>query len=142
MIKAKWPVNQWLGLLQTDTSYNSIGRELEHEQCNVFSWETTVRRMRRGVLLMTFPVVVEPYNGQFVASLVGVPKVRVVGPTRAQAIDALKAEIEYRVALGELFSLDIETIGVSSLAGKYDTDPTLRTICDDAYQARDAERGQ
>ena len=91
---------------------------------------------------MTFPVLVEACDGQFAASLVGVPNVRVVGPTRSQAIDALKVEIEHRVALGELLSLDIETIGVSSLAGKYEADPTLRTICDEAYQARDAERGQ
>lgn len=91
---------------------------------------------------MTFPILVEACDDQFAASLVGVPNVRVVGSTRSQAIDALKAIIEHRVALGELLSLDIETIGVSSLAGKYDTDPTLRTICDDAYQMRDAERGQ
>lgn len=84
----------------------------------------------------------ERQRGQFAASLVGVPKVRVVGPTRSQAIDALKAEIEQRVALGELLALDIETIGVSDLAGKYDTDPTLSTICDDAYRARDADRGR
>jgi len=91
---------------------------------------------------MTFPVLVEPCDGQFAASLVGVPNVRVIGPTRSQAIDALRVEIEHRVALGELLSLDIEMIGVSSLAGKYGADPTLRAICDDAYQARDAERGQ
>ena len=49
---------------------------------------------------MTFPVWVEACDGQFAASLVGVPKMRVVGPTRSQALDALKAEIEHRVALG------------------------------------------
>jgi hypothetical protein len=88
---------------------------------------------------MTFPVVVEACDGQFAASLVGVPNVRVVGPTRSQAIEALKEELGYRVTRGELLSLDIETIGVSSLAGKYAVDPTLRTICDEAYQLRDAE---
>ena len=88
---------------------------------------------------MTFPVVVEACDGQFAASLVGVPNVRVVGPTRSQAIDALKAVLEYRIALGELLSLEIETRGVSSLAGKYEADPTLRTICDEAYRLRDAE---
>jgi hypothetical protein len=88
---------------------------------------------------MTFPVVVEACDGQFVASLVGAPNVHVVGPTRSQAIEALKEELGYRVARGELLSLDIETIGVSSLAGKYAVDPTLRTICDEAYQLRDAE---
>ncbi|MBI3795729.1 MAG: hypothetical protein HY268_02015 [Deltaproteobacteria bacterium] len=89
---------------------------------------------------MTFPVVVEACNGQFTASLVGVPNVRVVGPTRSQAIDALKVVIEHRIALGELLSLEIETTGVSSLAGKYETDPTLRMICEEAYQLRDVER--
>lgn len=73
---------------------------------------------------MTFPVVVEACDGQFAASLVGVPNVRVVGSTRSQAIDALSEELEHRVARGELLSLDIETIGVSSLAGKYEADPT------------------
>ena len=89
---------------------------------------------------MTFPVIVEACDGQFAASLVGVPNVRVVGPTRSQAIDALKVVLEHRIALGELLSLDIEPIGISSLAGKYETDPTLRAICDEAYQLRDAER--
>jgi hypothetical protein len=73
---------------------------------------------------MTFPVVVEACDSQFASSLVGVPNVRVVGSTRSQAIDALRAELEHRVARGELLSLDLETIGVSSLAGKYEADPT------------------
>jgi hypothetical protein len=68
-----------------------------------------------------------------------VPKLRVVGPTRSQALNALKAEIEHRVALGELLSLEIEPIAVTSLAGKYDA---LHTICESAYRKRDAERGQ
>lgn len=89
---------------------------------------------------MTFPVLVEACDGQFAASLVGVPQVRVVGLTRSQAIEALKAVIEHRIALGELVSLDVETIGASSLAGKYKADPTLRAICAEAYQLRDAER--
>ena len=88
---------------------------------------------------MTFSVVVEACDGQYAASLVGVPNVLVVRPTRSQAIDALKEELEHCVARGELLSLDIETVGVSSLAGKYAADPTLRTICDEAYQLRDAE---
>jgi len=73
---------------------------------------------------MTFPILIEPYNGQFAASLVGAPNVRVVKPTRSQAIEALKSNIEQRVQLGELFSLEIGPVGVSSLAGKYRTDPT------------------
>ena len=91
---------------------------------------------------MTFPVLIEAYDGQFTASLMGVPNVRVVEPTRSQAVETLKAVIEHRIAFGELLSLEIDAIGVSSLAGKYNADPTLRTICDYAYQMRDAERDQ
>jgi len=63
--------------------------------------------MLAEVSTMSFPVLVEDCDGQFAASLVGEPKVRVVGATRSQAIDALKAEIEQRVAQGELVSLEM-----------------------------------
>ena len=89
---------------------------------------------------MSFPIFVEAVDGQFAASLIGAPNVRVVKPNRAQAIAGLKAEIQQRVALGELLSLEIDAVSVSSLAGKYGSDPTLREICDEAYQLRDNER--
>jgi hypothetical protein len=88
---------------------------------------------------MTFPIVIEASDGQFAASLLGVPTVRVIGSTRSQAIDGLKKKLEHRVARGELLSLDVETIGVSGLAGKYEADPTLRAICEEAYRLRDTE---
>ena len=88
---------------------------------------------------MSFSVFVKMGDDQFMASLVGAPNVRVTAPTRSQAIDALKAEIQQRIGLGELVSLEVDTVGVSSLAGKYHTDPTLREICDNAYRMRDAE---
>lgn len=88
---------------------------------------------------MSFPVLVESKNGHFMASLVGAPNLSVVGSTRALAIAALKTEIQQRVELGELLSLEVETIGVSNLAGKYRDDPTLQEICEQAYQMRDAE---
>ncbi len=88
---------------------------------------------------MSFPVLVEMSDEQFAASLVGAPSIRVVQPTRSQAIAALKVEIQRRVEDGELLSFDVDVIGVSDLAGKYSSDPTLREICDQAYQSRDAE---
>ncbi|MSP41407.1 MAG: hypothetical protein EXR70_23210 [Deltaproteobacteria bacterium] len=91
---------------------------------------------------MTFPIVVESCDDQFAASLLGEPKVRVLGRTRSQALDALKAEIEHRVAIGELLSLDVDTTGVTDLAGKYQADPMLRDICRDAYANRDLDRSK
>ena len=91
---------------------------------------------------MTIPILVEARNGQFVASLAGAANLRAVEPTRSQAIESLKAIIQHHIDTGELLPLEIETIGVSSLAGRFSDDPTLRAICDDVYQARDADRSQ
>ena len=89
---------------------------------------------------MTFPVLIETNEGQVTASLVGAPKVRAVKPTRSQAIKALKEKIEQQIELGELLSLNIGSVGISNLGGKYATDPTLREISDQAYALRDAEQ--
>ncbi|MFN8490781.1 MAG: hypothetical protein U0350_24530 [Caldilineaceae bacterium] len=89
---------------------------------------------------MTFPVLIETNEGQVTASLVGVSKVQVVKPTRSQAIQALKEKIEQQIELGELLSLNIDSVGVSSLQGKYTDDLTLREICAEAYALRDAEQ--
>ena len=43
---------------------------------------------------MTFPVLVQPVNGQFAATLVGAPEVRVTASTRAEALAALETLIE------------------------------------------------
>lgn len=88
---------------------------------------------------MTFPILIETDDGQFAASLIGAPEVRVVEATRAQAIAELQEELRQRVQLGELLALEVEPLGVSDLAGKYRDDPTLREICAQAYEMRDAE---
>jgi hypothetical protein len=88
---------------------------------------------------MTFSAVVSSYEDRFAAALVGEPQVRAVGRTREAAIAALQAEVAQRVGRGELIALDIDVVGVTSLAGKYRDDPTLGDICADAYRERDAE---
>src|SRR4051794_35702379 len=103
---------------------------------------TGVKWAAMEVGTMTFPVLVEPDDGQFAASLVGLPQVRVVKPTRAEATAALKTEIEQRIHLGQMISLEINVGGVSALAGKYRDDTTLRDICAEAYHARDAEAAE
>ena len=91
---------------------------------------------------MTFPVIVEPYDGQFVAALVGAPTIRAVGPTRDQALATLQADLAQRLAHGELVALEFAPLGVTDLAGTYHADPTLREICAEVYRLRDAERDQ
>jgi hypothetical protein len=90
-------------------------------------------------LVMTFPVLIQPVNGQFAASLVGAPDVRATAATAVEAVAALKAAIEQRLVQGELMGLEVGPKGVSGLAGKYHDDPTLREICEDAYRQRDTE---
>ncbi len=91
---------------------------------------------------MTFPILIEPYDGQFAASLLGAPNMRAVKPTRDKAISALETEIQQRVEGGELLSLEFDALSVSAMAGKYNSDPTLREICENALKIRDDERKQ
>jgi hypothetical protein len=91
---------------------------------------------------MTFSVIVGPFEDRFTAALVGEPDVRATGQTREAAIAALKAEVRHRVESGELIALDINSVGITSLAGKYRDDPTLEDICTEAYRERDAETSQ
>lgn len=65
---------------------------------------------------------------------------RVVETTRGQALATLRIQLQQRVAQGELLALEIEPVGLSTLAGKYQDDPTLLEICEQAYQLRDAEQ--
>jgi predicted RNase H-like HicB family nuclease len=88
---------------------------------------------------MNFAVLVEPTNGQFAATLAGVPGINAVGPTRSQAVDALKAELQQRLAAGELLSVELPPRGVKDIAGVFADDPSLGEICEEAYRARDAE---
>jgi hypothetical protein len=88
---------------------------------------------------MTFSVIVHPAAGQYEATLVGAPEVRVTGETRALALAALETLIEKRVQEGELVTLEIGRKGLAGLFGKYQDDPTLQDICDEAYKERDAD---
>jgi hypothetical protein len=88
---------------------------------------------------MTFPVLVHPSQGQFEASLVGAPEVSAKAPTREEALAALETAIAKRLDQGELVVLEVRRRGLAGLFGKYRDDPTLREICDAAYQERDAD---
>jgi hypothetical protein len=89
---------------------------------------------------MTFTAVVSPLESQFTAALVGEPEIRAVGQTREAAVAALTEEVSQRVERGELISLDVQTVGVTALAGKYRDDPTLEEICSQAYRERDESK--
>lgn len=88
---------------------------------------------------MTFPVIVHSCQGQFEAALVGAPEVRATAATREEALSALESAIAQRLDQGELVALDVRRRGLAGLFGKYRDDPTLREICEAAYQERDAD---
>lgn len=91
---------------------------------------------------MTFPVLVHPADGQFEATLVGLPDVRATAPTREEALAALESAIEQRLERGELVALEVRRRGLAGLFGSYRDDPTLREICEQAYRERDAGAGE
>ena len=88
---------------------------------------------------MTFLVTVHPSNGQFEAALIGAPDVRVTASTRKEALAALESAIAKRLEQGELVALEVGRGGLTGLFGKYHDDPSLREICEAAYQERDAD---
>lgn len=88
---------------------------------------------------MTLPVLVELTNGQYSATVIGVPQLRCVRASREEAISALQDELEKKVAEGELIDLEVPSLGVSGLAGIFKDDPTLRDIVDEIYRERDAD---
>ena len=89
---------------------------------------------------MTVPVLVQQTNGQFCASLVGSPELHCVRESRAEAIAALQQELAQKVADDELVNLEIQPLGVSRLAGRFQDDPELREICEQIYRERDAQK--
>lgn len=88
---------------------------------------------------MSFPVLIQQQNGDFVAMLLGAPSVRVTSPTRALAIAEMQGVLQERIVEGEIVLLDLPSQGIMALAGKYRDDPTLQEICDEIYQERDGE---
>lgn len=88
---------------------------------------------------MTFPVIVHPSGAQFEAALVGAPDVCATAATREEALAALESAIARRLHQGELVALEVRPRGLAGLFGKYRDDPSLREICEAAYQQRDAD---
>lgn len=91
---------------------------------------------------MLFAVMIEPYDGQFAATLLVAPTIHAVGATRDDALRALHTDLAQRLAQGEFVTLEVSAQRITDLAGTYSTDPTLRDICAEAYRMRDAERHQ
>jgi hypothetical protein len=89
---------------------------------------------------MTFAVLIETTNGQFSASLAGSLELRCVRPSKDEAVAALQEELTEKIKAGELVNLELPTVGVSGLAGRFADDPTLREIRDEIYRQRDADR--
>jgi hypothetical protein len=91
---------------------------------------------------MTVPIFIEPTDGQFSATVAGAPELRCVRPSRAEAIGALESELAKKLQAGELVNLEVGTIGVSSLAGRFQDDPTLQQIRQQIYREREADQQQ
>lgn len=94
---------------------------------------------------MSFSVLIEETEGEFEATVLGAPNLRVRGSTRSAAIASMEAELRERVRKGELVSIRLEPDrgwgrDIKSQAGKYKDDPTLDEIVREAYEARDRER--
>ncbi len=88
---------------------------------------------------MPFPIYIQKDNGFFVATLLGVPDVRVTASTRENALAEMQTVLDQRFSQGELVFLDVPSEGILAAAGKYRDYPFLLDICEEIYRQRDAE---
>ncbi len=91
---------------------------------------------------MTVPVLIDATDGQFSAWLAGAPELRCVGPSKAEAIEALQAKLAQKIQAGELVDVDLSVLGVSGVAGRFKGDAALREIREQIYRDRDADQQQ
>lgn len=89
---------------------------------------------------MSIPVSIESTEHGFCAFVPGDRTVSGEGPTRQDAVAALRAEIQGRIARGELVLVNIEPLGVTQLAGAWADDPTVPELVEEIYRLRDEER--
>lgn len=88
---------------------------------------------------MSLAILVEQSGTDYSASVPGIPQMKIVRASRADAVVALEAEIRRRVQVGGLLPIELAAGGVTNLAGMFRDNPTLSDICDEAYRQRDAE---
>jgi hypothetical protein len=89
---------------------------------------------------MTFPILVQPQHGRFLASVLGSSEMAAEGATKEEALTALRANIDQRFAKGELVLLDVPYRAVTDFAGLFRDDPTLDEMVKEIYRERDAEK--
>jgi hypothetical protein len=89
---------------------------------------------------MSFPISIESTEHGFCAFVPGDRSVSGEGATRQEAVSALRAEIQVRLAHGDLILVDIEPLGVTQLAGAWADDPTVPELVDEIYRLRDEDR--
>ena len=88
---------------------------------------------------MNFAVSIESAHGQFTATLIGAPDVKVQGPTRDAALLELRRVVLQRVHDGDIASLEIPFSSVTDHIGAFADDPSLDEISSEAYALRDSE---
>ncbi len=84
---------------------------------------------------MQYQVFVQPHpDRQFVASILGMPQVSVVGNTEAEAIARVKAAWESQLATGKIVTIEVAEVSIGNsvsfptqndVAGLFADDPTF-----------------
>jgi hypothetical protein len=88
---------------------------------------------------MTFPIWVEQQNGKFTASVLGSPQVKAEGATKEQAVAAIRAQLQNRMAAGEVVLVNVPTpLPVRNYTPE--EIEIMREMCAEIYRERDAQK--
>ena len=90
---------------------------------------------------MTIPVWVEQQNGRYTATVLGAPQLRANGPTREEAISALRAAVAEHRDRGQLVMLDAYGLTAAELAARppltSEEEEAWREVVAGIYRERD-----
>lgn len=88
---------------------------------------------------MTFPIRVEQQNGKFTASVLGSPQVKAEGATKEQAVAAIRAQLQNRMAAGEVVLVNVPTPLPFRQVSPEEA-AAWRELCEEIYRERDAQK--
>jgi hypothetical protein len=90
---------------------------------------------------MKFPILVEPHNGQFRASLLGSQVVRAEGATKEEAVAAVNDRLRGAIAAGDIVFLDLPTApSILTHQPSPEEAEDWRQLCEEIYRERDAQK--
>ena len=90
---------------------------------------------------MKFPILVEPHNGRFHASILGSQSMSAEGATKEEAVAAVNDRLRDAIAAGDVVLVDLSsTPSILSRQPGPEEAEDWRQLCEEIYREREAQK--